>query len=202
VVLLALPLELDPAPDQVVDSERALGRHLEPDKALPARGLEPGAVGRSLGHPAPAVAEHAFLAGYGRLPLGRNLLGRRIVVICVSRLNQPPHRGLVIFNPLRLEVGCVRPLNSRAFVPVESEPVQAIKNGLQDFGQVTLGVGVVDPEDEPAAVLTGEQPVIEGGADQPKMERAGRRRRDSDCGFVHSEIITRQSAKRNGEGGI
>jgi hypothetical protein len=132
-------------------------------------GLEPGAVGRGLGHPTPAVAEHTFLGGEGGLSLGRYLLGRRVVVVGMSRLNQARDRGLVVFDPLRLEVGRVGSFDFRALVPVESEPVQAVKNGLQNFGHVTLSVGVVDPEDEPATVLTGEQPVIEGGTDQPKM---------------------------------
>ena len=59
VVLLAGPIELDPAADQVVEHERALAGHLQPHDGLPALGLESGPIGRRLGHEAAAVAKRA-----------------------------------------------------------------------------------------------------------------------------------------------
>ena len=68
VVLLAGPVELDPAAHQVVEHQRALGGHLQPHHGLPALGLEAGPIGGRFGHEAAAIAERPFLA-LGRLAL-------------------------------------------------------------------------------------------------------------------------------------
>ena len=73
VVLLAGPVELDPAADQVVEHQRPFGGHLQPHHGLPALGLEAGPIGGRLGHEAAAVAERPLLA-FGRLALGLQFL--------------------------------------------------------------------------------------------------------------------------------
>ena len=71
VVLLAGPIELDLAADQVVDDQLALAGHLQPHDGLAPFGLEPAACFGVLGHPAAAVDElHACLLGPPRVRPG------------------------------------------------------------------------------------------------------------------------------------
>ena len=86
--------------------------------------------------------------------------------------------GLITLAALRLKVRAVRPAEPcrrrRAFVPVDAEPVEAVENRLQRLGDVALGVGVVDPQDELPAVLAGEQPVEQRRANAADVQITGR----------------------------
>ena len=68
----------------------------------------------------------------------------------------------------------MRPADLGALVPVEAEPAEAVQDRLQRLGHVALLVGVVDAQDELAAVLAGEQPVEQGRADAADVQIAGR----------------------------
>jgi len=43
-----------------------------------------------------------------------------------------------------------------ALIPIDAEPFEAVEDRLKRLGDVALGVGVVDAQDELAAVLAGE----------------------------------------------
>src|SRR5450432_3692805 len=82
---------------------------------------------------------------------------------------------LIEWQPLRLNVGRVRPADADAFVPVEPEPAQSF-DLLVDAGRgLAVLVGVFDAEDERAAHVTGEQPVEDGGANVSNVRRPRRR---------------------------
>ena len=80
VVLLAGPIDLDAAADQVVDHHRALAGHLQPHHRPSAFGLQAGPLGGRLGQEAAAVKKRPLLL-LRRLPLGLKFLGRGIVII-------------------------------------------------------------------------------------------------------------------------
>ena len=92
----------------------------------------------------------------------------------MAPLDQLAHGGLVAVELLRLVIGAVRPADLGALVPVDAEPAEAVEDGLQGLGHVALLVGVVDAQDELAAVLAGEQPVEQGRADAADVQIAGR----------------------------
>ena len=77
----------------------------------------------------------------------------------MPRGQEPVGRGPVPIRPLRLKVGAVRTAHSRPLVPVDAEPLEAVEDRLEGLVNVTGHVGVVDPEDELAALLAGEEPV-------------------------------------------
>ena len=83
------------------------------------------------------------------------------------------HGRLIAVQPLRLIIRSERPADSRAFVPVDPQPVQAVEDRLQRLFDVPLLIGVVDPQDELPAVLPGEKPIEQRGADAANVQIAG-----------------------------
>ena len=76
-----------------------------------------------------------------------------------------------------LSVGPMRATDVRALVPLEAEPPQGLENPLFAGDGAALTVGVLDPQDELAAVLPSQGQVEEryiGGADVGITGRAGR----------------------------
>jgi hypothetical protein len=63
-------------------------------------------------------------------------------------------------------------LVDRSFVVVQSHPGHAVENDLHGFLRRTLDVGVFNAQNEGAAVVLGESPWIERGADISKMDEA------------------------------
>ena len=84
-------------------------------------------------------------------------------------------RGPVSVEPLRLEVRRVRPADVRAFVPVESQPAQAVEDARDHLVRRALDVGVLDPQDEHAAMAPRVQPVEERRAGAADVQVAGGR---------------------------
>ena len=124
-------------------------------------------------HPARAfVAPHlaARLRLLARLLV---LLRRREVVVGVAARDQRVRRVAMAIEPLRLEVGGVGSADFRSFVPVEPEPSQALENAGDHLVGRALGIGVLDAQDEHAAVAAHEQPVEQRRAGTAHMEIAG-----------------------------
>ena len=69
-----------------------------------------------------------------------------------------------------------------AFVPVESEPAQAVQDAVDQFGAVAIHVGVFDSQNEGAAQVAGKEPVEQRRAGATDMQIAGRRGREPDAG--------------------
>mgnify|MGYP003694725645 CR=1 FL=1 len=74
---------------------------------------------------------------------------------------------------LRLAVGPARAADVGPFVPVEPEPAQVLEDALLGLLRRTLGVGVLDAEDERAVVPAREQPVEERRARVADVELTG-----------------------------
>jgi hypothetical protein len=58
---------------------------------------------------------------------------------------------------------------------MNAEPAEPVDDALNEFGLVALGVGILDTQDHGAALVTGEQPVKQGGARAAYVEIAGGR---------------------------
>ena len=172
VVLLASPLELDPAADQVVNHQGPLAGHFEPHHRLAALGLEDGPLVGRLGHPAAAI-EKRLLRLLGRLAFRLDLFRRGVIVIGGPAIQKLLDRRLVARQPLRLVVGLVRPADLRPLVPIDPQPFQAVEDRRQGFLDVPLLVGVVDPQDELAAVAPREEPTEQSRANPTNVEVAG-----------------------------
>ena len=65
-----------------------------------------------------------------------------------------------------------------ALVPVQPEPPQTSDHALDRLLGRRARIRVLDPQDERAAVVPGEQPVVERRPRVPDVQRPGRRRRE------------------------
>ncbi len=66
---------------------------------------------------------------------------------------------------------------NRSFVPVEAQPTQTIEDAFHQFGAIALGIGILDSQDERAALVSRKQPVEKGRARAADVEIARRRGR-------------------------
>ena len=90
--------------------------------------------------------------------------------------------GVAALEQLVRDLGVARPeLRLVIFVPVpiEAEPAHPVEDRVDRLlGRARL-VGVLDPQQELAAVVAGEQPVEQGGARAADVQEAGRRGREA-----------------------
>jgi hypothetical protein len=160
------------AADQILKRHVEVLRHAEADD---------GALARL--HPAPCLVGGQAAAGpviLGR-PSGREvaaairlqLLRRAEAVVGMTRGEQLVGVGRIEMQALRLAVGPARAADVRPFVPVQAEPAEVFENALLGLLRRTLGVGVLDAEDERAVVPAREQPVEERGARVADVELTG-----------------------------
>jgi len=64
-------------------------------------------------------------------------------------------------------------------VPAEREPVKALVDRLQRRRGIAFDVGVVDAQDDGAAIVAGVEPVEDEGAGAPDVQKAGGGRREA-----------------------
>ena len=112
-------------------------------------------------------------------PLGDFEADRALVNERFPTVDEAAGRGAVFLEPLRLEVRRVRAVDVGAFVPVEPQPAQAVENAGDHLVRRALDVGVLDPQDEHAAVAPRVEPVEERGAGAADVEVAGGRGREA-----------------------
>ena len=130
---------------------------------------------------------------YRRLALGRQFLRRRVVAIGRSTPQQGGDRFLVTGQPRGLEIWSIRPANLRSLVPFQPEPSEAVKNRLQRLRHIPLLVGIVDSQQELAAMLPREKPIEKRGPHSADMQIAGRTGSESSANRpgnrVHEPVI-------------
>src|ERR1051325_3920643 len=164
-------LHLDLAGYFVVDDDGVIVGHLEPDRRrlllVPAHGV--GRIKRAIA----ASMDVRLLGALGVLAQSVDLLFRHVARIGVSGRQQLEGRLAIELAALGLEVRSERTADAWAFVPVDAEPLEAIQNRLQGLGAIAFGGGVVDAQDEAAAVLFGVEPVEQRCADAADVEVAG-----------------------------
>ena len=110
-----------------------------------------------------------------------DLLGRAVVVVGVAGGDELLGHLPVTREPLRLEVGAVGAADARALVPVEPQPAQPVEDAVHHLGRRALDVGVLDAQDEGAAVPAREEPVEERGAGAADVQVAGGGGREADA---------------------
>src|SRR5205085_306799 len=97
--------------------------------------------------------------GQRRLAIGVQLRDRAETVVRVAGRQQLLRVRLVEMQALGLPVRTARSADIGAFVPVEPEPAQIAEDARLGLARRALDVGVLDPEDEGAAVTPREEPV-------------------------------------------
>ena len=115
-----------------------------------------------------------------RLALGLQLLGRAEAAVGVPRPKERCGVRAVEIEALRLAIRSQRAAHLDALVPVETHPAEV----LQDFRLRLPGgpfeVGVLDAEQEDAALAPGEQPVEQRRSSVADVQMAGGRRGEAD----------------------
>ena len=154
--------EPDSALDGVLDRGLALARRPEPDHRVDS--------GRRFGRIAVApatVIEHRPSFGLGALAHFGELLRCGITVIGFALVEQAVRRLDMAREAQKLAY--------RLTIPVKPEPGEAVIDRRDRFFGETAAVGVLDPEQEPAAVTAREQPVEQRRPRAADMEKPGRR---------------------------
>ena len=137
------------------------------------------------------IAAVAVIAG-GLLAL--NLLGAHglkalrgaVAVVGAPLLNELLGGVFIELQALRLVVRPIVAADIGAFVPVQLQPAQGIKDVLLRPLHLAGDVGVLDADDELAAVATGEEPVKQSRADIAHVGIAGGAGGKADSnGFFH-----------------
>jgi hypothetical protein len=73
-------------------------------------------------------------------------------------------------SALRLAIGAMRSPDGRSLVPIEAQPLHVLEDRLLVLRLGTLPVGILDAQDELAAMPAGEQPIKEGGTSAPDVQ--------------------------------
>src|SRR5690606_37339626 len=109
---------------------------------------------------------------HGLAALGQ-LLGGAVAEVGPARLQELLGVLPVDLQPLRLPVRPIGAAHLGPLVPVEAQPAQAVENGCEGLLGGALGVGVLNAEDEGAAVVAGKEPVEERRASPTHVQVAG-----------------------------
>src|SRR5687767_9867819 len=99
-------------------------------------------------------------------------------------------RGTIAIETLRLKVRRMRPANFRPLVPVDPQPPQAIQDARHHLGLRSLDVGVLDAQDERAAVATGIEPVEKGSPCAANVQVTSGGRRETETGHHGMMILS------------
>ena len=135
-------------------------------------------VGRDVAAAA-LVALEGILALLGGLAVGIELLGRAEAGVRLA-FGQQALGGLAVeVQALGLGVRTEVSADLGALIPIESEPAYGAQDDLGVLGSRAGGVGVVDAQDERAAVGTGKGPVVDCRAGTADMQLAGGRGREA-----------------------
>ena len=99
--------------------------------------------------------------------------------------------GLALGEPLPDDFAVSRvtfALVERPLIGIEAEPLHAVQDHLHGFRRRTLAIGVLDAQDERAAVAARVQPAEERGAHAADVQQSGRARREAGA-YGHGAAI-------------
>src|SRR5205814_8501726 len=120
----------------------------------------------------PSRVPERLLACLRRLALGVERLRRAVAVIRAAGRDEPRRVRAIALEALRLAVARRR----RALVPVDAEPLERVDDERNVLVGRARPIGVLDPKDERAAVVTRVEPVEERRPGAPDVEMPGRTR--------------------------
>ncbi|MNI13791.1 hypothetical protein D3C73_670280 [compost metagenome] len=108
-------------------------------------------------------------------------LGRAEAAEGMALVEQVLCERLVHVLALGLAVRTVGAADIRAFRPFQARPFQRIQNPLLEFERRAGGIGILDAQDELAAILLGKEVVEKGDIGGADMRLAGGRGSDADA---------------------
>jgi hypothetical protein len=159
----------------ILDDDAALHRILDHGFAC-LWGLDADHIGRAFGRflrraiaPA-AIIAHRLLGCPLLFAQRGQFLGRGIAFIRMATVEQ-------LLRDLRM-ARCAGELEHRFFVSAQPKPVQTVENRGDCFVRRAGAVGILDPQQEAAAMVAREQPVEERRARATDVQEASRRRRE------------------------
>ena len=120
------------------------------------------------------IALEGILALLGGLAIGVELLLGAEAGIGLALVPELLGGLLVQVQALGLGVGAKAAAHLGTLVPVQAQPTHGAQDDLRILVGGAGGVGVVDAQDERAAVCTGESPVIDCGAGAADVQLARR----------------------------
>ncbi len=180
----AIPADLDGAAQHVVDLTHAFARHLHPNYMGFTSSDATLSFGRIEVH-AMAVITRRFLV---RHLLGTHLIQALAAAEARERMalaDQLVRVLLVDLAALALPVRAMRTANVRTLVPFDAQPAQRIVDLLLGFTGRAHLIGILDAQDELAAVLSGEAQVEQRDVGSTDVGIAGRRWRDAGANRGH-----------------
>ena len=121
-----------------------------------------------------------------RLAIGLELLGRTEAVVRLPGRQQLHGVRAIDVQPLGLPVRPVFAAGLDALAPLEPHPPQIVEDRLLRLARRPLDVGVLDAQDERAALTAREQPVEQRRARVADVQLPGRTRRESKSHHVDS----------------
>ena len=173
VILFLRPVKFDVSANQVVQFQLPFQRRFEANDALTSFRLELRFLFRRVRHPLTIIDKRLFLL-LGFVALRLKLFRLGVISIGKPFGDKLVDNRLILVVSLRLIVRRVRTADAGTFVPVDSQPFQAVKNRLQSLFDVALLVGVVNTKNKLTAVVFGEQPVEQSGANAANMKITSR----------------------------
>jgi hypothetical protein len=93
----------------------------------------------------------------------------------------------------------MRAADNRPLVPIQAEPAHAVEDAVDHLGGGSIGVSVLDPQHEDAAMPARQQPVEERGAGATDVQVTGRRGRETDA--YHPLILEPVAPGRSSDAG-
>src|SRR5262249_39427136 len=108
--------------------------------------------------------------------MGFNFFLSGVIPVSKILVDQGLNSLMVAFEFLRLIVGTMRTTDFGAFIPIKTQPAKAVQNGLQRLLDIPLLIGVIDAQNELAAMLLGKEPIEEGRSDAANMQKTSRTR--------------------------
>ena len=141
----------------------------------PALGLERGALVGGQVRAATDVAGRSTF-GLGELPVGLQLLGRAVARVRLVLGQEPLRRSprtagrAATGDTARTRRASPPPADLGTLVPGQAQPVEPVEDVLLESDRRAGRIGVLEPEDERAAVPAREQVVEQRGARRPDVE--------------------------------
>ena len=96
-------------------------------------------------------------------------------IVGLAGIQEHLHIFLVDLATLRLTIGAIIATKGDTFVKLDAEPLERLEDVLLGTRDEALAVGVLNTEQELAAVLTSKKIIIQTGADTANVKRARRR---------------------------
>ena len=175
MILFSLPCKLDRTSHEIDNGERSCARHLQSYNRRSAFCDESIAVCISHGGKTSGINERCA-SSLGGLALQIKFLRSGKISIRMPRRQKRFNSKAVTICSLGLKIRFVWPAHSRPFVPINTQPEKAVKNRLKCFVNVASGVGVVNPQNECAAVMSSKKPIKECCAHTANVQITSRTR--------------------------